>query len=261
MRYDCFIIWSHGIKHIADIMCTLRAHFDILFIHRHKIDNIVKFVDGIYSCDSYPLSHLKSKTQYLLKTDPECIFVLVRNNEVHEQMVGKNPFRKKQCAHVKWVKDFIRAKYNTIAEQHVIHGTDYQSQVRHILKVFGLNDLKYYTRGDEVFPWHLDRKPYTTKTVRLDDLRANILGRGYIRIEDTPHYKYVRGDKDEYINYHGKHMGYKLKEDHFPERFDELMLQTDFNPILITRGIILDGVHRASILKSCGYKLIKVNEV
>ncbi len=247
MRFDTFIIWSTGIPHLNEIMVMLRAKFKILFIHRHRIQDIGRFVDDIYACDSYPLKHLKAKTQYLLATGMECYLILVENHHVDEQMVGEPPYRKPQCLYLQKVKNEIRAKFNPAPHNHVIHGTDYESQVDHIMKVFKVGNKESY-QGD--YPWHLPKPKRKVKVnVLVNQLKVNILGKGLVNIKESPHYKYVQGDKQEYINYHKRHVGVELVEDHFPEAFDDLINSWSYyEPIIIRDNIVLDGVHRLAIM-------------
>ena len=256
MRPDLFIVWGNGVQYLNEIMVILRDHFRIVFIKHHTITDLPKFVDDIYACDSYPLEHLKAKTRYLLQTAPECYIILVENHNVNEQMVGADPYRKPQCLYLQSVKNKIRDKFNTRkngrrTENHVIHGTDYVTQVDHILKVFGLPNKETYLRKTDFpvyYPWHLPPpKHYSLVPVSAMSLRANILGKGLVRITETPHYKYLIGRKEEYIEYHQQHVGRALMEDHFPEAFDELIKVRKYDPIIINGTTILDGVHRLAI--------------
>ena len=252
-RIDSFIIWGHGIQYIREIMCTLRDNFEIITIRRIAIDDMPGFVGDIYDCDTYPASHLKAKNAYLMKVPKEIIFVLVVNNDVDEHPSGSGAFRGVQCSHVVAVKKKIRERFNPRPHDHVIHGTDYERQTGHILKVLGLQPLEYWTKNK---PYHLPAAGRKKTKVHIDDLRANILGAGLVKIEDTPHYKYLTGDKKAYEDYFFRHMGRGLNEDHFPEAFDRL-IDMDHEPIIVKGSIILDGVHRAAIAKYNGKKEIE----
>lgn len=259
MRYDLFIVWSTGIPHLNEIMVTLRSKFEILLVKRHmitglyKFGGIAKFVDDVYACDSYPLEHLKAKTRYLLDTDPICFLILVKNHHVNEQMVGSPPYRKPQCLYLQGIKNQIRAKFNKIPHNHVIHGTDYESQVDHILKLFGLQKKEVYGRKlDFDYPWHLPKPRMKTKImVGIDSLKVFILGSGEVHIKESPHYKYVQGDKEAYIAYHKMYRGMELTDDHFPERFDDMIKLYEwgeFEPIIIQGNRVIDGVHRLALM-------------
>jgi len=263
-RYDSFIVWGHGIPYLSEMMTVLRAKFKIILIHRHTITDMAKFVDDIYACDSYPLRHLRNKTRYLLSTPMEAYFILVKNSNVNEKLVGKGKWRKPQCEYVQGVKKALRARYNpgSKPEHHVIHGTDYETQVHHLLKVFGLKPLAYYTRNEgSPFPWHIAQKPYDGVAVEIDSLYSTIISQGKVRVKDTPHYKYTTGSREEYTEYFNKYRGRQLKEDHFTERFDELMDVDTFYPIIIKGDLILDGLHRSAIELSRGKKTIKALKI
>ena len=87
------------------------------------------------------------------------------------------------------------------------------------------------------------------------------------KVKDSPHYKYVNGDKDEYINYMklaGIYAGYGLE--HGFDIFDNFIKNFDINKkgtikCISKNGryIIIDGVHRVSILLNKGYTDIIVN--
>lgn len=251
-------------QYASHIMTVLRNNFDIIMIHRHTVDNMGRFIDDVYACDSYPIKHLRSKTRYLLTTPKEVAFVLVRNNNVNEEMVGKGAFRKPQCQFVQSIKRLLRKLYNPgdKPEHHIIHGTDYESQIHHLLGVFGLKKLSYYLRNEGTqFPYHLEKKPYTVVRVHIEDLMCSIVGTGPIRVKDSPHYRFAMEQEADYREYFDKYWGYQLKEDHWPERFHELLHGLLFNPIIIHGTLILDGLHRASILLSRGNKTIMAHSI
>jgi len=258
MRADTFIIWGHGIPHLSEIMSMIRASFKVVLIKHHTIRDIGRFIDDIYSCDSYPIEHLKAKTRYLLNTPNECYLVLVENHNVDEQLVGVDPYRKPQCLYLQQKKHEIRDRFNPRSEKgnktesHVIHGTDYESQVDHILKVFGMSKKETYLRKIDFptkYPWHLPRpRIWNPVNKKIADLKVNILGKGFVPITESPHYQYVKGRKEAYKEYHAKHCGKALLEDHFPEVFDNLLTFDKFDPIITFQNTVLDGVHRLAIM-------------
>ena len=114
--------------------------------------------------------------------------------------------------------------------------------------------MEYYTAFK---PYHLPMD-FGNKVYRnIDDLRVNILGHGGMKVEDTPHYKYLEGNKKAYEDYFLPNMGKGLKEDHFPEAFDWLIENFDKSkPIIIRGDRVLDGGHRLAIAKFKGMKKI-----
>ena len=208
-RIDYFLIWGHGLAYTKQILEIIRNRkdFEIISIVKKSVGDIGKFVEDIYSCDSVPLKHLISKTRYLLNTPPEIIFILVKNNNSQEKFFGEGQFRHIQCQLVKDVKEEIRNKFNPRVdgkrtEYHVIHASDYQSQVEHVLSVLGLPPLEFYTRevnSDLDVPYHIGPfNNYQIKEVDIDSLYANILGVGLVTLTQTPHFKYLTGDKTAY---------------------------------------------------------------
>ena len=266
MRYDIMIIWGHGERHLNKIMVELRAAFEIVMIYKHRIDFPELFIDEVYACDSYPLSHLQAKTKYLITVPPVAYLILVINHCVNEEMVGKDPYRKVQCQYLQTVKNKIRAKYNppTGRHDHVIHGTDYESQVHHILEVFNQHPLKRYTQQPHPnipYPWHLPIvDSYYARERKISYLRIHVYGQGLREIQESPHYQYLIGNKRPYLTYHARYVGDVLREDHFPERYDDLIEQwnttyevgkkLEYDPILINNhGQILDGAHRVALMR------------
>ena len=285
-RMDYFLIWGNGIHHTAEILTMIREnpHFEIITIVKKNVGDIVQFVNDVYSCDSVPLEHLVEKNRYLIKTSPEIIFILTRNNNPQEKYFGDGPFRHIQCQTVKDLKEEIRNRFNPRldskrSEEHVIHASDYESQVEHVLQVLGLPSLEYYKRvphPDIDAPYHLGKiDQYEIIDVSTECLYANILGRGILRIQDTPHYRYVSGKRADYLQYHQKHCGIALTDDHYPEAFDRMINNFSYNSrtasgkqnLIVAKKLwdgkyqILDGVHRASILAYRGIKRVKISVV
>jgi len=282
-RMDYFMIWGHGIQYTNQIMDILRNDIDIeiITIVRKMATNIVQFIQDVYACDTVPFEHLRDKTNYLLTVDPKIVFILVKNLNAHEEYFGEGAFRHIQCRHIKNIKEEIRNNFNPRidgkrTEDHVIHASDYESQVEHVLKVLGLPPLESYIRepnSELDVPYHLGSfEHYEVRQVAIDELLANILERGLTPLVETPHYQYIVGNKEIYKKYHGKYCGSELTDDHFPEAFDLMInnFKYDFTktdgkrslilakPLAYGRYQILDGVHRACILKAHGTESVTV---
>jgi hypothetical protein len=283
-RYDYFMIWGHGLQHTNQILEVIRsdAHLEIITVVKKNIENVASFVPDVYACDTVPFHHLMEKTRYLLTTPSQIVFVLVLNRDPQEMYFGEGPFRHIQSKRIKNVKEEIRNKFNPRhengqrTENHVIHASDYPSQVEHLLSVLKLPPLSHYQIDPHPSidaPYHLGRlESLQVVDVDVNSLYASILGRGLMKIKDTPHYKYVVGDKMEYLEYHLNHFGAALTDDHLPESFDKKIGDFKYgkevkpgkrNLILVKklqdgRLQILDGVHRAAILVSRGASSIEV---
>ena len=291
MRYDCFIIWGNGLQNIPEIVGIIRGRggsekYNIIRIVKKDIGYMSRFIKKVYACDTVPWRHLRAKSRYLLKSPRQCIFILVENKNPNERYVGDGKFRHLQCQNIDETKRLIRSKYNPkfddaektiaplppgISHDHCIHATDYESQVEYLLGYFKLKNLEFYRRNDQFsyyIPWHISIRAHNKITETEMDIKhiyANI-DKTPRELADTPHYKYVSGDKVPYTNYFNKNFGTVLQDDHFPEAFDILLKNFDENyrredgkksfVIINDKNVIKDGVHRASILKKLGKQKI-----
>lgn len=289
MRYDILIIWGNGVNYVPEIVneIAIDSNFEIVRLKYHSFTNTKSFIDDIYKCDTVPLEHLKSKSKYLHTAPHKCMVIIVKNLSPREQMVGDDEFKHIQCQNITDLKTRIRSKYNPkfknanqqinplprgVSHEHVIHGTDYQSQTDYLLGFFNLNTTSYYSRHDTIdyhIPWHLNvhAQNISEKTVDVSDLKCNVLGKGIIRVKDSPHFKYVNGDKLEYQSYINKHIGKELQENHFCEVFDRLIDSYDPNYkadgkksliIVNNNNTIVDGLHRSAILMKLNIKQTKI---
>ena len=76
------------------------------------------------------------------------------------------------------------------------------------------------------------------------------------KVRYSPHYKYAKGDKEEYIKYmksSGIYAGYRLEHnfniyDDLIKNFDKRRLGTIKSILRSGKYILIDGVHRVSIL-------------
>ena len=294
-RHDFFLIWGNALQHTEKIIAKIRndKNFLIVAILRHPIRmRMQKFVKSVYAIDSTPRRHLKAKTKYLQNSNKCCIFILVKNLNPEENYFGQGKFRIIQCNKVVKLKNDIRNCFNPrfenqniriaplnkgISHEHCIHASDNEKQVGHLLKLFDLPKLKHFKRYDNCtfeIPCHINvSKNPLLKTEKLDKLFINIANQGPVHIFDSPHLKYVRGNKQPYIDYfyNNFYFGPGIIEDHFPERFDQLI--NNFNPnfigvngkiskiIINSNNVILDGGHRAAILYHYGYENIKCIQI
>lgn len=278
-RYDYFLIWGNGIPYQEEIIGIIRSKesFRIVRIMDHKPRSIARLVRAIYSYDYAPFHHLKSKTKYLLRTDPDVVFLFVRNEDAREEYRGKGAFRHIECVQVKAVKEEIRDRFNPRrngkrTEEHVVHASDNDSQVHHILKYLGFRDgiriLEHKPNPVLTAPYYLpDFKEFTVRYVPISQLYCHIL-RGtkesYYKeptpIGETPHFACLAGDASSYADYLAAFMGV-LTCDYSVEKFTKLshdfayLQRPHHSSYILARElgpeqyIILDGVHRASILK------------
>jgi hypothetical protein len=131
---------------------------------------------------------------------------------------------------------------------------------------------------------HLESEKQIIKNVNLNHIFCRLVDgiqpNGKVvhkisRLKDTPHWKYIKGNKKPYINYlrkFGLYVGYGIE--HSSSNFDKLIshefkyLSGNFSKnyivceevkwLIISRIVILDGLHRACILLSKDTKHIPV---
>jgi hypothetical protein len=153
-----------------------------------------------------------------------------------------------------------------------------EETVERTLAVFNLPPIGYFLRepNPEILaPYHLEPfARFALHQVPLANLRANLIGRSGIRIQETPHFLYASGDREPYLRYHANHMGRQLTDDHFAESFDRQIASYDpasdaaagrKSYILGVRRsaeqfLIIDGLHRASILAARGVETVTLAE-
>jgi hypothetical protein len=276
--------WGNGVSELSGIHKLIRddSNFEIIRIKRFDIrpEKMGQFIESVYSCDTVPIEHLRSKTRYLLNCPPVVFFTLVRNIEPDEQYFGEGNFRHIQCTKVKLLKEKIRNLYNPrhsdknfrippldfgVTHEHCIHASDYESQVEYMLKFLDLKDIKYYDTVPKGTPWHIQLKNKNSKIVEkdIDDLVINIVDEGICKITETPHYEYLLGNREKYLEYIQRNIGITLQEDHFPEKFDNLIrdFSADYSQknksyVIIDRNRVSDGAHRVCIMKHMGIKKV-----
>lgn len=288
-RYDYFLIWGNGLQYKDEILEIIRSEesLKILRIMRHTPKTISKLVRTIYSYDYAPLQHLKSKTKYLLKTDPEVIFIFVHNQDVQAVYRGRGQFRHIECMRIKSVKEEIRNRFNPRkngqrTEEHVVHASDNESQVHHVLKYLGFqNGIRFLKRVPNAIlspPYYLsDFDEFVVRCVHSSQLYCTIL-RGarssfqkeIVRIKDTPHFACLTGDTTAYQSYLFEFFGGALTADYSVEKLKRLsqnmaylkypyttsyILVKEFQP---DQYLILDGIHRACILEFRGVNELTV---
>ncbi len=152
MRYDSFIIWGNGIAHTDEILDMIIRKYKVLFIQDITFDNMQDFLDKVYECDNVPKQHITAKSRYLMNAPKKAVYILIENHEPNEEFVGDGTFRHIQCINLREFKFSVRAKFNPphsnpnfhvhplpkgISHDHVLHSTDYESQVHFLNNLFG----------------------------------------------------------------------------------------------------------------------------
>ncbi len=274
------IIWGNGLQYKNEILRFLRENDDfiILSITHHAVNTISDFVVKLYETDPVPWEHLKAKTKYLLETTPEFDVIIVNNVSPKEKYFGNGAYRHIQCEKIKIVKEYLRNLYNPKkngkrTEEHIIHGSDFESQTEHLLSILHLGTLESYRSVKSRFmsvPHHLPViNNYTIKKIDVSQIFCSVLTGELndhknivVPITETPHYRYACGDKQPYESYYGKYGGTLLTDDHNQDSFDRLIREFDSthyspdNSFIILEQIrndyyrVWDGVHRVAIMRS-----------
>lgn len=273
MRLDFAIIWGHGMQYIDDILGILRQYkgLELVWFQKYSPPDFNKFVSQVYGLDTVPLEHLMAKNEYLKDVGRDVYIMLIRNHRPQPVMVGTGKFRHEQCMLMNKFKWHVRERFNPVrngerTEEHIIHCSDYETQTEQFMATMGLGHKYDWTlsKTSEVpwTPYYIDKfNDFVIKEYDVDKLFANVLTDTNVKecrpLKQSPHYKYVVGDREEYINYWNKYKGTKLTEDHTPSKFDGLVNWLTLDKykemnkvVIISGGIIIDGVHRAAVLAS-----------
>jgi len=285
-KFNYFLIWPHGVNNIVEIMDMINDVDDLKIIHVKKIknNNLDNLINNIYKFELENSSHIKSKTQYLKKIGNNEIIIILCLNENYNEHIGKV----KYCTRMNDLKWKIREKFNPlhkdknfyitklskgITHNHIIHGNDEEKEVYHMFDYLKLGDPFKYIKNSNITEkinsdFHLaEFSKYSIEFINMDNIRCNIVNKQNIKIEDSPHYKFVNGNENEYINYFKYNTGTRLTQNHTPNRFRGLIKNFDYKNynknnyylIIVDKNyIIQDGLHRASILKKNNIKNIKV---
>lgn len=284
MRLDFGIIWEHGMPHIDGILGILRQYKDLelVWFKEHTPEDFNVFIDQIYGLDTVPLEHLKAKNEYLKSVGTKTYLMLIKNNKPEPVIVGEGEYKHEQCMLINRFKWQVREMYNPKingqrSENHMIHCSDYPEQTNRFLELFNMEGIDHWmgskTPELSFIPYHISRAfSFKITENKVEDLLVNLCHGETsvmsIPIIDSWHYMYVKGIKEPYIDYWNKWKGVRLTEDHTPERFDKMIEwlneeeYKNMGSFIITSDfVILDGVHRASILAAKGATKIITMEI
>ena len=280
-RYDYILIWGNGLAYKNEIISEIRNNqdFEIIKICNYKPKKISELVKAVYSYDYAPFWHLKNKTQYLLSTKPEVCFIFFKNQNPDEDYLGEAEFRHIESLTLKKFKEKLRDTFNERnedrrSENHVIHATDNQEQADYILRYLGFDSG---TDHFKKLPNHVIKAPYhisefsefIIKEVDIDSIYCNILSsekngvyKKRVPITKSPHYKSLVDDEGIYKSYIEEFKGEYLCDNHYLEKFKKLSSELTYlkasdnindyilvEPLNSDSYVIIDGLHRASILK------------
>lgn len=287
-RYDHILIWGNGLEYKTQIINETRNHpdFEIIKIYNYKPKNIKKFVKAVYSFDYAPFHHLKDKTKYLLTTKAEVVFIFFKNNNPNEDYLDDGDFRHIESLTLKKFKDELRNRFNERkddirTENHVIHASDNQKQTDYILKYLGFKDgIDHLSNKPSICikaSYHFSKiKKFTIKMVDIKDIycsiaksEGNSVKLSICPIQESPHYKTLMNQDKSYAEYLNNYQGTFLQDNYTEDIFLNLSKTINYlkgdhysDYIFVSKSkdnkyIIMDGLHRAAILKyNCINKVI-----
>lgn len=289
--YYSFIIWSHGIPDIYDIVQMLKQNVscEIKLITKKKYSNISEFISKVYALELHNKNHIIGKTNYLRSLGNEYFYILIKKHDYNPKQYGTGKdmiYADEDVVNFKWL---VRTKYNPklpdpkaqpspslppgISHHHVLHATDTENETAHLTKVITNMTNAYYEDvkvHDACIPYHI-KGQFHIRDINISELKITVHksleNKVKVGIQETPHYAYVSGDKSTYIQYYQRFMGGLFTDDHTGLSFDRLI--KSFNPntykyekanlILINKNSeVLDGVHRLAILYKHNVSNIRV---
>ncbi len=288
-RLDYIIIWGHGLECKHEIIRMIRSHkdFKIIKIICHYPKSIRSLVKKVYSYDYAPLSHLKPKTKYLMKTPKEVLFIFFENMNPDEDYFGNGIFRHFESTTLKQFKEEIRNTFNKRidgkrTEDHVIHASDNQLQTHKILQYLGLGGLQALRKKHPILelPFHARKcSKFTIKNVPADSLVYDIANGDHsnhgkiknIPIKQSPQYLALAGNHGHYQEYMEKVCRSEFTTYYSLDKFSKLADKFEYlaepygtnyiavRPLDNDKFRITDGLHRAAI--SCHKGLTQLTVV
>ena len=288
-----FIIWNHGFKYLHEIMTIIRNHpsIQITRVFRRTI-NLDPFIKHIYKLDQSSYQHINEKSKYLKSIKPEIFIIFIRDiNTIYKTKPNTNHKYSYNETFVKWHIRLLfnpRTKNETIdinnnliddvsiqrnwpnfiTHNHIIHSSDIEEETKLVIDYFNLNKEFFDIIGHN----YLISKD-NIKDININDLVVNTTYKDHLNVKETPHYKYLLGNyKKEYDDYIMKHFGTVITYDNLSGAYDKLIEKFDYGCIIngkpsfivceynknINKYVVLDGVHRLSILINKGIDTIKV---
>ena len=251
VEYTPIVIWKDN----SDLIDIIKEKFDVVdtfLFSFNDIGEIKTKLEKLY----YP-HKINNKDRRLQNRSCKILVLKIDNPEyaIFSRKEHKNKPLNKTIINF---KNELRKKYN----YNYFHSSDYLNESQHVYNVFQIK--KYMTK---------------CKYIKLSDLKGVIWIDWYKEknprkdleyISDTPHYLYLKNNKQKYIDYMLIDKGHSIK------RYDELIqdinstefIHENINNITIRvsyctrldKYIIIDGLHRASIYlnNNIGYIKCKI---
>lgn len=273
MRHDAIlcaiVIWPNGEDNLLEIISTVSKHFEVKKIYKFDRRWLKKVIKLAYSHDYAPRYHLRKKTKYLSKLKGSTTLLIVKVPANANFFTGKGLFRHLENALVRDLKTEVREKFNpkdelgNITHNHVIHATDNDFQAR--LLISGMLSIKGINLTDiisdvSVVPHHIKFSGFEVKELSFSEIYGRVFTNTQktqvVPLRETPHYKFVTGDKDSYRDYLYENLGYGLTDYYSLEKFSAIKSEFKkgnvraFSPLIRKEAdgyVLLDGLHRTSL--------------
>ena len=285
-EYGAFVIWPNAELMKAEILNIVNKKFEIIRIISIKNNQLPKLINYCYQFNIYEIIHIINKTKYLKnfpgKFDSNIIIVADKNpkHKLINSTIRKDYILNINFFELKW---HIRRKFNNrninkkLTQDHIIHSTDNELQVKILLKQFDPQlywNLSLISKSKNIFeskskisrgclPEIKTQNSHKINFKLLKSFKANIIcGERWKEktstffINETPHYALLNGSINTYQNYIKKYQGTKLKCFYSVNKYIQLIekitvKEIEQYPILVKKRnkdyLIIDGLHRACI--------------
>jgi hypothetical protein len=142
-RYDYFNIWSSGLKFRDEIINMIRSEekFEIVEMFDYRPPDLGEFVADLYIYDSIPKGHIHRKIGRITAEGPEMVILFVKH---YDPDLVSAPSMYLEGV-INWKSRFVSEFKTNIRKRFVpgdnmwaidiFHGSDYEEQVDHLLKM------------------------------------------------------------------------------------------------------------------------------
>ena len=281
-----FVIWPNAGLALDPIQLYLFKHFDVFRIISLPSSSLGRVIRTTYPFNILHIRHIYMKTRYIHKNtlNNEITILLARTSHFRSSLVNSSiKSHYLENSYVKHHKNVIRSLFNnkllsgTNTHDHVIHATDNEGDVLDLIKeidwfffyklvssrkscndIYNLDALEdgaeslYLSNSSRSFEVDIDDLS-SFKCRVFEGPRHNPYSQ-LTNITQSPHYRFLLGHTEEYINYLSCYLGTGLRSFYSVDKYTDLINafeSTDFPPIILkknaTHVCIVDGLHRASI--------------
>lgn len=151
-RYDYIIIWSPALQYRDEIIDMIKAKgcYEIVEMFDFRPDNLHDFISGIYIYDSLPKDRIAKKVDRVAASGADMIIIFLKH---YDPDLISMPSAHAEGAVVWKSRNFgefkasVRMRYvpgDNMWAINIIHASDYEEQVDHLLTLVGREDgIKY----------------------------------------------------------------------------------------------------------------------